>query len=86
MEGLAGCRLAEPHLGQQAGRGAGGSLGESGREGGTGEREIYPGRKLLMSLKKIIAIAGNVELNASSWAPGPRPPVLGKGNLIMVCA
>ena len=54
MEGLAGCRLAEPHLGQQAGRqqagrGAGG-LGESGREGGTGEREIYPGRKLLMSL------------------------------------
>ena len=59
MEGLAGCRLAEPHLGQQAGRGAGG-LGESGREGGAGEREIYPGRKLLMSLKKMIAIAGNV--------------------------
>ena len=52
--------MAEPHLGQQAGRGAGGSLGESGREGRTGEREIYPGRKLLMSLKKMIAIAGNV--------------------------
>ena len=63
MEGLAGCRLAEPHLGQQAlrqaGRGAGG-LGESGREGGTGEREIYPGRKLLVSHKKMIAIAGNI--------------------------
>ena len=43
-----------------AGREGAGGLGESGREGGTGEREIYPGRKLLMSLKKMIAIAGNV--------------------------
>ena len=52
--------MAEPHLGQQAGRKGAGGLGESGREGGTGVREIYPGRKLLVSHKKMIAIAGNV--------------------------